>query len=302
MLLSLLHRIRYFQLRDYGYEKQIGFEKTPNDFVNNLASVFRACKKILRDDGTLWLNIGDSFSQQNSDGYKRGDMYGIPWLLAFALQRDGWYLKRDIIWQKPNPIPSGNVNKPINSHEYIFLLSKNQDYYYDAEAIKENSNDKNKDGTYKKRHKRDVWTVPVASFKGSHFAVFPTKLIEPCVLASTSEHGCCAVCSANYVRLIEKKRYATRPAKNTKIDQTGLANRDSSRHLTDTNTIGWKKNCICDTDKISRCTILDPFCGSATTGVVALQNRHNFIGIDGKQEYLELAKNRLSKYLSCVEF
>ena len=289
-------------MRDYGYVNQIGLEKNPQEFISNLVAVFAQCKKILRHDGTLWVNIGDSYSSKNSDIYKKGDLLGIPWLLATALRNDGWYLRSNIIWHKPNAIPSGITNKPMGAHEHIFLLSKNIDYFYDAEAIKENAVEKNKDGTYKKRHKRDVWTVPVASFKGAHFAVFPTALIDPCVRAATSEHGCCAVCGKNYERVLEKIRYATRPAKNNKIDATGFANRDGGRHLTETRTIGWKKSCDCESSDRKRCTVLDPFAGSATTGIVCLQHNHNFIGIDGKQEYLEIAKNRLSKFKSSINF
>lgn len=289
-------------MRDYGYNSQIGLEKTPQEFVANLVEVFDLCKKVLRNDGTLWINIGDSYSQKNGVDYKKGDLLGVPWMLAAAMRKNGWYLRSDIIWSKANPIPSGTVNKPITSHEYLFLFAKNYDYYYDAEAIKENAVEKNKDGTYKKRHKRDVWTVPVASFKGAHFAVFPTALIEPCVKSSTSEHGCCAECKASYVRQIQKNRYATRPAKNNKIDDTGFANRDGGRHLTETSTIGWKKACNCSTNDLSRCTILDPFCGSGTTGVVCLQHNQNFIGIDGKNEYLQLAENRLSAYKNSINF
>jgi site-specific DNA-methyltransferase (adenine-specific) len=289
-------------MRDYGYKNQVGLEKTPEEFVDKLVDIFSSCKRVLRQDGTLWINIGDTYADTNGSTYKKGDLLGVPWMLANALRKDGWYLRSDIIWHKPNPIPSGSLNRPLSSHEYIFLLSKSSNYYYDAEAIKECAVEKNKDGTYKKRHKRDVWTVPVASFKGAHFAVFPTSLIAPCVQSSTSQHGCCANCGTNYMRVINRIRYATRPAKNVKIDDTGFANRDGGRHLTETQTVGWQKNCTCSTDVLDRCTILDPFCGSATTGVVSLQHNHKFIGIDGKEEYLSIAESRLASLKANIDF
>jgi len=290
---SIITSPPYYNLRDYEYGSQIGLEKTPEEYVERLVSVFSAAKNVLRDDGTVWLNVGDTYAFSKGNGYKKRDLLGVPWMLAFALRKDGWFLKSDIIWAKPNPLPGGVTDRPVSSHEYLFLLSKSEDYFYDQEAIKESAVEKNKDGTFKKRIKRDVWTVPVASFKGAHFAVFPTKLVEPCILASTSEYGCCSECGAPYIRQIHKKRYATRPGRHNKKDKTGFVNRDSGRHLTDTSTIGWKKSCSCNSDTVSSCVVMDLFCGSGTTGVVALRNRRKFIGIDGKQEYIDLANNRL---------
>lgn len=283
----------YYKLRDYGYEKQIGQENSVQEYINNLLQVFNAVKQCLVHEGTIWVNLGDVYSHKYQDGYKKGDLMGLPWLFAHAMQKDGWYLKSDVVWAKPNPIPSGAINKPIVSHEYLFLFAKNEDYFFDAEAIKENSTEKNKDGTYKKRYKRDVWTVPTASYKGSHFAVFPTKLIEPCVLSCTSEYGCCSTCKKQYVREIKRHRYATRPGINAKIDETTLANRDAGRHFTETETIGWQKSCVCADATIDKCVILDPFCGSATTGIVAVTHNRKFIGIDANPQYLEMARQRL---------
>jgi DNA modification methylase len=241
----------YFGLRDYGHDGQIGLEQTPQDFVDQLVSVFREVKRVLRDDGTLWLNLGDSYSSFKDQsvryqtlagksrdephsgkaanrngkilsecGLKNKDLIGIPWMVAFALRADGWYLRQDIIWHKPNPMPESVEDRCTKAHEYIFLMSKCAKYYYDQEAIKvppaestigrgavdfggekgrnytPDKNDPNfrngneqwgrtyeyKDGNV---NKRTIWTVPTKPFKGAHFATFPEELIQPCILAGS---------------------------------------------------------------------------------------------------------------------
>ncbi len=283
----------YFNMRDYGFDSQIGLEKTPEHYVEKLVNVFNGVRKVLRDDGTLWINIGDSYSKKSQGKIKEKDIIGIPWMLAFALRDSGWYLRSDIIWAKPNPLPSGSNDKPISSHEYIFLFSKNKNYFYDAESSKEISIEKNKEGLPITRMKRDVWSVPVASSKIPHFAVFPKKLIHPCVVSSISTHGCCDNCFAPYKRILEKNRYSTRPGINNKKDRSGFANRDNGRHITETKTKGWEKTCQCNSNSLEKCKVLDIFCGSGTTGVVALENNGSFIGIDGNEEYIKIAKNNL---------
>ena len=228
----------YYGLRDYGGEdNQIGQEQSPEEFVEELVDVFRKVRDVLTDDGTLWLNIGDSyynyrkdgcipkqtFSESRQDlpkttprrsnklvGYKDKDLIGIPWMLAFALRADGWYLRQDIIWHKPNPMPESVKDRCTKSHEYIFLLSKSKYYHYDNEAIKEpvkqdwgtrdRTNGKyHNPGTglqphtgltksYTKRNKRSVWSVNKKPYKGAHFATYPPELIRPCILAG-SERG-----------------------------------------------------------------------------------------------------------------
>lgn len=235
----------YFGLRDYGHEGQIGLEDTPDAFVARLVEVFREVRRVLRDDGTLWLNLGDSYAAQRGgthqpaetlaggkrgktkdgervnrdrhDGYnptrnapaiglKHKDLIGIPWRVAFALQADGWYLRQDIIWHKPNPMPESTKDRCTKAHEYIFLLSKSPRYYFDHEAMKEPgvipAGTKGAKGSAERaatpgvnsrppeykiydgmRNKRSVWTVTTKPFKGAHFATFPPDLIEPCVLA-----------------------------------------------------------------------------------------------------------------------
>lgn len=196
----------YWGLRDYGESEQIGLEQSPEEYVAELVAVFREVWRVLRDDGTLWLNLGDSYAGNNSrasnngragfgnprdgvferigDGLKTKDLVGIPWRVAFALQADGWYLRQDIIWHKPNPLPESVKDRCTKAHEYIFLLSKSPSYYFDYEAIREPTID-----LQDKRNRRDVWSVPVKPFKGAHFATFPTDLITPCILAGCPDGG-----------------------------------------------------------------------------------------------------------------
>ena len=228
----------YYGLRNYGNEEeQIGQEQTPEEYVQQLVEVFRSVRDVLTDDGTLWLNVGDSYynyrpgrgqglvkqtvSNTRQDlpdvcprrgnrlpGLKEKDLIGIPWMLAFALRADGWYLRQDIIWHKPNPMPESVRDRCTKSHEYIFLLSKNKKYYYNNEAIKEPAKDwgtrdrtngkyHNK-GTglqphsgltksYTTKNKRSVWSVTNKPYKGAHFAVYPPDLIEPCIKAGSEE-------------------------------------------------------------------------------------------------------------------
>ena len=225
----------YYGLRDYGHEEQIGLEETPEEYIKAMVEVFRCVWDVLEDDGTLWLNIGDSYARQGgreSDqprhwdgrektsgsmhntrmaqdiGLKPKDLIGIPWMLAFALRADGWYLRQDIIWHKPNPMPESVQDRCTKAHEYIFLMSKSQKYYYDHEAIKDpvkqdwGTRDRT-DGkyhnegsglqphsglekSYEMANKRSVWTVNTKPYAGAHFAVFPSDLIEPCILAGAA--------------------------------------------------------------------------------------------------------------------
>ena len=281
----------YWGLRDYGNPDQLGLEPTPELYVQNMVDVFREVKRVLRDDGTVWLNLGDSYaagcmsgrtgpnsiiksSQQenygvmNADsgkrrypaniGLKQKDLVGIPWLVAFALRADGWYLRQDIIWHKPNPMPESVTDRCTKAHEYIFLLTKSAKYYYDAEAVKGptsiNSHKKRKDGGLSpyelnayskenlpggigkynptqntKRNKRSVWTVSTQPYPGAHFATFPPKLIEPCILAGSKQGD----------------------------------------------------------------VVLDPFAGSGTTLMVAEDNGRDSVGIELSEDYCKLIKERM---------
>ena len=201
----------YYGLRDYGGESnQIGQEQSPEEYIQEMVKVFRKVRDCLTDDGTLWLNIGDSYYNYRKDGcipkqtcasnrqdlpkttprrsnklvgYKDKDLIGIPWMLAFALRADGWYLRQDIIWNKPNPMPESVRDRCSKSHEYIFLLSKSKNYYFNVDAIKEPTND----GTGLKR-KKSVWNVKIKPYKEAHFAVYPSELIEPCILAGSEKN------------------------------------------------------------------------------------------------------------------
>ena len=237
----------YYGLRDYGHDGQIGLEETPEEYIAAMVEVFRCVWDVLEDDGTLWLNIGDSYAGsgkgRNPDGTvhvsallaKQGssagtvmgnvfgnkvpenckpkDLIGIPWMLAFALRADGWYLRQDIIWHKPNPMPESVQDRCTKSHEYIFLMSKSQKYYYDIDAIKEDAVTAGNVGgsfqgrqggaeyhaqgggvgseakEYLNKNKRSVWTIPVKPYAGAHFAVFPQELIEPCIMAGAPIGG-----------------------------------------------------------------------------------------------------------------
>src|SRR5574343_343602 len=195
----------YFGLRDYKVEGQIGLEQTPEQYIAAMVEVFRCVRDVLADDGTLWLNIGDSYANggrktrdgddklmqrgmntrpTDPDGIKPKDLIGIPWMLAFALRADGWYLRQDIIWHKPNPMPESVRDRCTKAHEYIFLLSKSERYYFDSDAIKEDAV-----GGDGKRNRRSVWNVPTSGYKGSHFATFPPALIEPCIMAGCPVNG-----------------------------------------------------------------------------------------------------------------
>ena len=271
----------YYGLRNYGDEdKQIGQEQSPEEYIENMVDVFRKVRDVLADDGTLWLNIGDSYynyrpgkgqalnkqSVSNTkqdlpdecprrgnklEGLKEKDLIGIPWMLAFALRADGWYLRQDIIWHKPNPMPESVKDRCTKSHEYIFLLSKSKKYYYNNEAIKEPAKDwgtrdrtKGKyhnagtglsphsglEKSYPKKNKRSVWSVTNKPYKGAHFACYPPDLIEPCILA------------------------------------------------------GSEKGDI----------ILDPFMGSGTTAMVAKKNSRSYIGCELHEDYASLQTDRIS--------
>ena len=272
----------YFGLRDYGHAGQIGLESTPDEYVAKLVKVFRAVRDRLADDGTLWLNLGDSYAATvlrnnntpnanrdgSSDASSRAianglngrrvcpdvsakNLLGIPWRVAFALQADGWYLRQDIIWHKPNPMPESVRDRCTKAHEYIFLFSKAPKYYFDSAAMQEPAVEKKAGNSKRKtaierdcphdgvassvpwesttRNRRSVWTVTTKPFKGAHFATFPPDLIEPCVLAGCPEGG----------------------------------------------------------------TVLDPFGGAGTTGLVAARNKRNALLIELNPGYAEMARQRI---------
>lgn len=334
-------------------DEQLGLEASPKEFVENLVNLFREIKRVLRDDGTVWLNLGDTYcgtghkgehldpknkegrnaqkqAVNNSlEGFKSKDLIGIPWRVAFALQEDGWYLRQDIIWHKPNPMPESVRDRCTKAHEYIFLLSKKNKYYYDYEAIKEDSKyygkDKRSDkGNIRyegkrsehsdsrvqqsfvtinpKKNKRSVWTVTTKPYKGAHFATFPMDLIEPCVLAGCPEKVC-VDCNEPYQRKVESKRLKRnelpkddpRYRPNTYEGSYKDINGKADAGYTETKDLGLEKQCKCETNETKAGTVLDPFGGAGTTGVVAENNKRNAVLLELNPEYIEIAEERIAK-------
>ena len=372
----------YFALRDYsGGEEEIGQEDTVEGYVQKMVEVFREVRRILRPDGTVWLNLGDSYmsakgcspppqtlgkgaadgqpkdfvppNRKDQKGLKDKDLIGIPWRVAFALQADGWYLRQDIVWSKPNPMPESVTDRCTKSHEYIFLLSKKKHYYFDHEVIREpaalttyarslrgvSDTHKNVDGApgqpphsmskprknarafgakvqegtkrgdvgntfvdTGKRNKRSVWTITTKPFRGAHFATYPKDLITPCVLAGTSEHGCCSKCGAPWERQVESTRIARnelppedpRYRPNTYKGAYGEINGKGDAGYNSTKTLGWAASCKCKDAEIVPCTVFDPFTGSGTTAVVALQHGRNYIGTELNPQYIKIAELRIA--------
>jgi DNA modification methylase len=338
-------------------DAQLGLEKTPAEYIANMVEVFREVKRVLRDDGTLWLNIGDSYASGSkgsggqsdkqdtnagslysdrkfdldSCGLKAKDLVGIPWMLAFALRADGWYLRQDIIWAKPNPMPESVTDRYTKSHEYIFLLTKSERYFYDSEAIKEQTVGTEYDKTMRPRdrldgsphlvdgrkqitagatlglgsemrNKRSIWTVPTVAFADAHFATFPMKLIEPCILAGTSERGVCAACGAPYEREL-LKTHDTKSAKSDRPYTSGSSGRklgaDYRRQMADNpvRTNGWTATCSCNAD-VARPIVLDPFMGAGTVALAAATHSRNFIGTELNPEYIKIAERRIAGELA----
>ena len=342
----------YWGLRDYGHDGQIGLESTPEAYVARIVDVFREVRRVLRDDGTLWLNLGDSYNAYNGNrggstsfqaateeacpslprGFgltaktlKNKDLVGIPWRVAFALQADGWWLRQDIIWHKPNPMPESVRDRCTKAHEYVFLLTKSQRYFYDAEAVAETAINAGKvvklsakslskaqatglgvaasgNGLAESmvvspsRNRRSVWTIPPKPYKGAHFAVMPSALVEPCIKAGCPEK-CCAACGRGHVRITEKDRKPTRPGADTKVtgDKMTDGNRDPQRHVTTTKTIGWEPACKCGTFSTYPGVVLDPFAGSGTTLAVATSLGRRSVGIELNPEYVNLAERRIDE-------
>ena len=329
-------------------DKQLGLEETPEEFVENLVRVFKEVKRVLRDDGTVWLNLGDSYynyrpgkgqslskqSVSNTDqdlpqdcarrgnkiaGLKEKDLVGIPWRVAFALQADGWYLRQDIIWHKPNPMPESVRDRCTKSHEYIFLLSKNPKYYYDNEAIKEDAKSagKKSDGfkgrqggaeyhatsggigseekIYNKKNKRSVWTITTKPYKEAHFATFPTDLIEPCVLAGCPEE-ICVDCGKPYKRVMQKpKQLEIERNKRSGLDDRKVGGvLDKYNRENPPIDLGLQKQCDCETNETKGGTVLDPFGGSGTTGVVASKHNRNAVLCELNEGYIDIAEKRLN--------
>lgn len=375
----------YFGLRDYGVAGQIGLEPTPAEFVAEMVGVFREVWRVLRDDGTCWLNLGDSYTTGAStaprksdpksvgdvaggvrrvgtpDGLKPKDLMGIPWRVAFALQDDGWFLRRDIIWAKPNPMPESCTDRPTTAHEYVFLLTKKARYFYDAEAVREEGSDNpitlarnnradkglvgacglygtkqgqsgngghvrkvkvpggwdrgegahgtiHRDGrtaaeyqeaeTKAGRNLRSVWTIATAPFAEAHFATFPPKLAETCILAGTSERGACSSCGAPWARTVSVSyenpgnRTTNGPRSAERQHETaGFDVRLERRGK----TTGWQPTCDCPAADPVPCVVLDPFGGAGTVALVADRLQREAILIELNPDYVEIARRRVTK-------
>jgi DNA modification methylase len=347
----------------------LGLEPDPDLYVSHLVDVLREVRRVLRDDGTLWLVLGDSFAGAGPSGatydskttrrraagngvdgafrvskrlgergldyskkrpvpppgLKPKDLVGIPWRVAFALQADGWWLRSDIIWAKPNAMPESVLDRPTRAHELVFLLAPSRRYFYDAEAVREPDQARRSGNGYKRRerlsygggeeargqdfewvggagrNRRSVWTVPTQCFKGAHFATFPEALVEPCLLAGSSPAACRA-CGAPWRRIVDARRLLD-GEREIKGSWTEADKLQSGRALQATGfghwrvevrrqTVGWEASCEHD-DPGGRCTVLDPFAGAATAGIVAARHGRDFVGVELSGNYARMARRRL---------
>lgn len=350
----------YWGLRDYGVAGQIGLEPTVDEWVATLVDVFERVRRVLRDDGTCWVNLGDSYCAGRPGGEtgsslqaggkqhrhsknglskigaaKPKDLIGQPWRVAFALQAAGWWLRSAIIWHKPNPMPESVTDRPTSAHEYIFLLTKAPRYFYDADAVREPALGTGGNGSwgtrgdakrapdkrddlptescpYKAdRNLRDVWSIPSEPFPGAHFATFPTRLVEPCIKAGTSERGCCPACGAPWVREVERERTfesGSGRAGNMPVGKHG-ANLQGGGETLDirrgptlhTRTTGWSPSCDCDViDEPVPCTVLDPFGGSGTTALVANRLQRDGLLCELNPEYAAMAAARIRESVGAL--
>jgi DNA modification methylase len=280
--------------------------------VRNLVSVMWEVRRVLRPDGTLWLNLGDSYATRRLrfGGDLPGspapaearpkDLLGIPWRVALALQADGWWLRSDVIWAKANPTPEPVRDRPALTHEHVFLLSPSRRYFYDSFAVREPARG---GGT---RNRRSVWAVPAGGFAGAHFATFPEALVEPCVLAGSSP-AACRRCGAPWRRRLEVSRRFPdgREVRGSWTDggpplRAGRALRGGeglSKVEVRRRTLGWEPSCGHD-EPGACCTVLDPFAGTGTAGRVAMRNGRDFVGVELSAEYARLARARIAEALA----
>ena len=314
----------YWGLRAYGGDPgMIGLEPTFDEHLGNLVDVFREVRRVLRDDGTLWLNYGDAYwsGGSNNFGWKAKDLRGMPDLVATALMRDGYYRRSEIVWHKPNPMPESVTDRPTSSHEKVFLLTKKPRYFYDADAVREPGttnefhrtgnkaawNGDRKDGNegdkpgYAGSNLRNVWKIPTHSFPGAHFATFPPALAKRCILAGTSAAGVCADCGAPWVRQVDKALETDRKLSNPE-DYEGYdsnnqgSNRVKDGHLRGTyevKTTGWLPSCTCHAGRVPA-TVFDPFGGSGTVAEVATGLGRSAICVEINRDYIRLARERMN--------
>lgn len=254
----------------------------------------------------------------STPGFRPKNLLGIPWRLAFALQDFGWNLRSEVIWHATNKMPESTKDRPSKCHEQMFLFSKSKTYFYDYVAVLQQAKTGSRgssftgtrDATTKRRlgkgersdaetrSLRTVWSVSVGRFKGAHFAVMPQKIVEPCVLAGTSAHGCCPHCLVPWKRLSQKVRVPTRPARDTKVAGTSQqthGNRDPQRHITRVETLGWKQGCMCAAEVPIPCVVMDPFGGAGTVPLVAVEHGRRAIACDLNPDYTAMATGRVSR-------
>lgn len=315
-----------------AWEGCLGLEPTPDLFVQHLVLLMREVRRVLRDDGTLWMNLGDSFAgtrtvpSSGGAGFKPKDLIGIPWRAAFALQADGWWLRSDIVWAKPNAMPEPIRDRPTRAHEFVFLLSKSRRYFYDAEAVREPDKGGQAGNGYVRperlsfggqsaprgqsegwvggggRNRRSVWQVATQCFKGAHFATFPEGLVEPCILAGSSPTAC-RTCGAPWRRIVSSRRLVDgeeAPAGKSDPQEELRKGRGHSRSwarsgkvLNLRETVGWEPSCGHDAPG-ARCTVIDPFAGAATTGIVAARHGRDFLGVELSPSFAEIGRRRLA--------
>jgi DNA modification methylase len=339
----------YYGLRDYGVAGQIGLEATPDAYIAQMVEVFRLVRRVLRDDGTVWLNLGDSYNANQGAGFDTNRDGGarkaaaaspkvftglapkqllmMPARVALALQADGWWLRSDIIWHKPNPMPESVTDRPTSAHEHVFLLAKSPRYFWDAAAIAEPATNGERfhggydgggpnerttiangrgraDNTVATRSSRNVWTIATAPYSDAHFATFPPELAERCIKAGTSERGCCAACGAPWVRQVERSvaftsgsgRAGNVPAgkyNGTEQATSGAYDIRMGPSVT-AQTTGWSPSCTCAAACVPA-VVLDPFGGAGTVGLVADRLQRDAVMIELNPAYAEMAERRLHR-------
>jgi site-specific DNA-methyltransferase (cytosine-N4-specific) len=294
----------YFNLRNYNSTNEIGSEDSPKDYIEQIVTIYKEIKRVIRRDAVCWINIGDKYAVNYTNKnlkIKNKDLMLLPWELAKALQKDRWYIRQMIPWVKPNSVPENVNDRPNTSLEYVIMLSKNKNYYFDMEGAKKcsgiNRNWRNGDSLL-------FMDVQTKKSKYNHPATMPKELVEIMLKSSTSEKGCCAICHTPIKRIIEKKRIPPRKTFSDRSEYYSGTSRNSTTSLgswnpetkscnTEVKTIGWKHNCKCNTEESTNQIIIDPFSGSGTTGSVALGMKHSYIGIELSKVYANESIQRL---------
>lgn len=290
----------YWALRDYGVDGQLGWEESPEAYTAALCEVMAAVWRVLRSDGTLWLNLGDSYVDKGR--------VGVPWRVALAMMARGWTLRNEIIWHKTKIMPDWVQERFTRDHEQVFLFTKSPDYFFDGFALRKPSSEPGLMG----RNRRTVWSIPTSVWKGAHFATFPVKLVDPCIKAGTSSKGACAKCGSPWKRVIE--RVGEEPKHIPRVKDEGRSGRGDLGHLRNeegtlvwgdlgpaTNVgrwhpkwrhVDWEPSCGCGAGVVP-CVVLDPFIGSGTTLVGATRLFRRGIGIDLSPEHAAIAEDRI---------